>query len=282
MDRSEFQKILKEINVELTDNQCDQFDKYYEILVEWNKVMNLTGITQYDEVLVKHFVDSLAVFKAVCDTPEILDAWPIERGFILLSFCIASFLKAVCELSGTDNDIKNKINYFKNVSVIDVGTGAGFPGVPIKIAFPETDVCLLDSLNKRVNFLNEVINQLGIKKVDAIHSRAEDGARNPLYREKYRIGVSRAVANLATLSEYVLPFVEPGGYFIAYKSGEIDEELEASKKAIGVLGGEIKHVYKFSLPGTDFGRSFVFIKKNRITPKKYPRKSGLPSKEPIK
>ena len=235
MDRSEFQKILKEINVELTDNQCDQFDKYYEILVEWNKVMNLTGITQYDEVLVKHFVDSLAVFKAVC------------------------------ELSGTD-----------------VGTGAGFPGVPIKIAFPETDVCLLDSLNKRVNFLNEVINQLGIKKVDAIHSRAEDGARNPLYREKYRIGVSRAVANLATLSEYVLPFVEPGGYFIAYKSGEIDEELEASKKAIGVLGGEIKHVYKFSLPGTDFGRSFVFIKKNRITPKKYPRKSGLPSKEPIK
>ena len=111
MDRSEFQKILKEINVELTDNQCDQFDKYYEILVEWNKVMNLTGITQYDEVLVKHFVDSLAVFKAVC------------------------------ELSGTDNDIKNKINYFKNVSVIDVGTGAGFPGVPIKIAFPETDVC---------------------------------------------------------------------------------------------------------------------------------------------
>ena len=168
MDRSEFQKILKEINVELTDNQCDQFDKYYEILVEWNKVMNLTGITQYDEVLVKHFVDSLAVFKAVC------------------------------ELSGTDNDIKNKINYFKNVSVIDVGTGAGFPGVPIKIAFPETDVCLLDSLNKRVNFLNEVINQLGIKKVDAIHSRAEDGARNPLYREKYRIGVSRAVANLAT------------------------------------------------------------------------------------
>lgn len=252
MDRSEFQKILKEINVELTDNQCDQFDKYYEILVEWNKVMNLTGITQYDEVLVKHFVDSLAVFKAVC------------------------------ELSGTDNDIKNKINYFKNVSVIDVGTGAGFPGVPIKIAFPETDVCLLDSLNKRVNFLNEVINQLGIKKVDAIHSRAEDEARNPLYREKYRIGVSRAVANLATLSEYVLPFVEPGGYFIAYKSGEIDEELEASKKAIGVLGGEIKHVYKFSLPGTDFGRSFVFIKKNRITPKKYPRKSGLPSKEPIK
>ena len=178
--------------------------------------------------------------------------------------------------------VKNKINYFKNVSVIDVGTGAGFPGVPIKIAFPETDVCLLDSLNKRVNFLNEVINQLGIKKVDAIHSRAEDGARNPLYREKYRIGVSRAVANLATLSEYVLPFVEPGGYFIAYKSGEIDEELEASKKAIGVLGGEIKHVYKFSLPGTDFGRSFVFIKKNRITPKKYPRKSGLPSKEPIK
>ena len=154
LDRSEFQKILKEINVELTDNQCDQFDKYYEILVEWNKVMNLTGITQYDEVLVKHFVDSLAVFKAVC------------------------------ELSGTDNDIKNKINYFKNVSVIDVGTGAGFPGVPIKIAFPETDVCLLDSLNKRVNFLNEVINQLGIKKVDAIHSRAEDGARNPLYREK--------------------------------------------------------------------------------------------------
>ena len=224
--------------IKLSDHQLEQFETYYEMLVEKNKVMNLTAITEKNEVIDKHFADSLAL------------------------------IKGGVSLTGQ--------------KILDIGTGAGFPGVPIKIAFPETDVCLLDSLNKRVNFLNEVIHQLGIKKVDAIHSRAEDGARNPLYREKYRIGVSRAVANLATLSEYVLPFVEPGGYFIAYKSGEIDEELEASKKAIGVLGGEIKHVYKFSLPGTDFGRSFVFIKKNRITPKKYPRKSGLPSKEPIK
>ena len=191
----------------------------------------------------------------------------------------------------------------KEYEVCDLCCGSGAIGISIAHFRENTKVDLIDyydvpekvtkrnivkqKLSNRAKFiksdlLNEVINQLGIKKVDAIHSRAEDGARNPLYREKYRIGVSRAVANLATLSEYVLPFVEPGGYFIAYKSGEIDEELEASKKAIGVLGGEIKHVYKFSLPGTDFGRSFVFIKKNRITPKKYPRKSGLPSKEPIK
>jgi len=251
LDRSEFQKILKEINVELTDNQCDQFDKYYEILVEWNKVMNLTGITQYDEVLVKHFVDSLAVFKAVC------------------------------ELSGTDNDIKNKINYFKNVSVIDVGTGAGFPGVPIKIAFPETDVCLLDSLNKRVNFLNEVINQLGIKKVDAIHSRAEDGARNPLYREKYRIGVSRAVANISTLSEYCIPFIKLNGYFICYKADGCMNEINIGKNAIKVLGGEIEEIVDFNLPDTDIKRKIINIKKIKNTPKKYPRKPGLPSKEPI-
>ena len=240
MNIEEFKKIMifycEKIDIKFTEEQLNQFYKYMNLLLEWNEKINLTAITDPNEVILKHFIDSLTINKYIKE----------------------------------------------NSTLADVGTGAGFPGIPLKILRPDLKITLVDSLNKRINFLNEVINQLGIKKVDAIHSRAEDGARNPLYREKYRIGVSRAVANLATLSEYVLPFVEPGGYFIAYKSGEIDEELEASKKAIGVLGGEIKHVYKFSLPGTDFGRSFVFIKKNRITPKKYPRKSGLPSKEPIK
>lgn len=232
-----FDQKLEQIGIVLTKTQKQQFDKFYELLVEWNKVMNLTGITEYEEVNEKHFVDSLSIVKAV--------------------------------------DM-NQVS-----SVIDVGTGAGFPGIPLKIAFPHLKVVLLDSLNKRINFLNTVINELGLKDISTIHGRAEDFAKKPEYREQSDLCVSRAVANLATLSEYCIPYVKKDGMFVPYKSGEIDEELEQSKKAIHVLGGKTTDVVKFQLPGTEIGRSFVVIKKIQNTAKKYPRKAGLPSKEPI-
>ncbi len=252
MDNETFVQLLNKVSVTASEEQVAQFKQYYEILVEWNSFMNLTGITEYDEVLVKHFVDSVAVKKAIVD------------------------------ISKEDESIGELLSFDNDMSVIDVGTGAGFPGLPLKIAFPGSKVYLLDSLNKRVKFLGEVIDKLGLKGITAAHGRAEDAARQGDLRENFTVGVSRAVANLATLSEYVLPFVKTGGYFIAYKSGEIDEELQGAKKAIQVLGGEVKHVYKFALPDTDIERSFVFIKKTGSTPKKYPRKSGLPGKEPIK
>lgn len=233
---------LKEIGIELTQQQNEQYEKYYELLVEWNKVMNLTGITEHDEVLLKHYIDSLWVYTV----PE--------------------FSKQL----------------ESNPSLIDVGTGAGFPGVPLKIAFPMIKVTLLDSLNKRINFLNEVISSNKLENIVTIHGRAEDSAQNKELRENFDICVSRAVANLSTLSEYCLPFVKMGGIFISYKSGNIDEEIEESKKAVEILGGEIVNVYKSKLPNSDIERSFVVIKKIKNTPKKYPRKAGLPSKEPIK
>ena len=232
-----FENKLNELGIALTDNQKQQFDKFYELLVEWNKVMNLTGITEYEEVNEKHFVDSLSIVKAL--------------------------------------DIKSV------KSVIDVGTGAGFPGIPLKIAFPHLKVVLLDSLNKRINFLNTVIAELGLTDIKTIHGRAEDYAKQTEYREKFDLCVSRAVANLSTLSEYCLPYVSADGLFVPYKSGEIDEELENSKKAVKILGGKIENVVKFQLPGTEIGRSFVKIRKISNTNKKYPRKAGLPAKEPL-
>ncbi len=232
-----FETKLKELGIILNEKQKKQFDQFYELLVEWNKVMNLTGITEYEEVNEKHFVDSLSIVKAV--------------------------------------DM-NKVD-----SIIDVGTGAGFPGIPLKISFPHLKVVLLDSLNKRINFLNTVIDTLELKDISTIHGRAEDFAKKPEYREQFDLCVSRAVANLATLSEYCIPYVKKDGMFIPYKSGEIDEELEQSNKAIFVLGGKIQGVVKFQLPGTEIGRSFVIIRKMQNTAKKYPRKAGLPAKEPI-
>lgn len=228
----------KEIGIDLTDLQVDQFNRFYQMMVEKNKVMNLTGITEYGEVVKKHFIDSLSIVKII--------------------------------------DI-NKVS-----TVIDVGTGAGFPGIPLKIAFPHLKITLLDSLNKRIKFLNEVINETGLDNISTIHGRAEDFAKQNEYREQFDLCVSRAVANLATLSEYCLPYVKVGGKFVSYKSGEIDEEVENSKTAVKVLGGKISKIEKFQLQGTDIGRSFVEIKKVKNTGKKFPRKAGLPAKEPIK
>lgn len=233
-----FETRLKELGITLSKEQLEQFDRYYKILVEWNKVMNLTGITEYDEVNEKHFVDSLSIVKAID---------PMEYK-----------------------------------TVIDIGTGAGFPGIPLKIVFPHMKVVLLDSLNKRIKFLDTVIEELGLKEIETIHGRAEDFAKKQEYREVFDLCVSRAVANLATLSEYCLPYVRKGGKFVPYKSGEIDEEVSGAKKAVTILGGEIEDVIKFSLPGTEIGRSFVKIDKVKQTAKKYPRKAGLPSKEPLK
>lgn len=228
---------MDRLQIETNENMLEQFDLFYHLLVEWNKVMNLTGITEYEEVVEKHFADSLS---------------------------LARFLDL------------NKIH-----TVIDVGTGAGFPGIPLKIAFPHLKVVLLDSLNKRINFLNEVIAKLDLREIHTIHGRAEEYARKPEYREQFDLCVSRAVANLSVLSEYCIPYIRIRGIFVPYKSGEIDEEVAASRKAVDILGGQIDHVEKFQLPDTDIHRSFVFINKIKNTQKKYPRKAGTPAKEPL-
>nr|WP_330362172.1 16S rRNA (guanine(527)-N(7))-methyltransferase RsmG [Lacrimispora saccharolytica] len=235
-----FQNELNLLSIELKNYQINQFYDYFQLLIEWNKFMNLTAITEMDEVITKHFVDSLSLVKAVKEMRT------------------------------------------KNYRIIDVGTGAGFPGIPLKIAFPDLKITLMDSLNKRINFLNEAINRLELKEIEAIHGRAEDLGRDPLHREQYDLCLSRAVANLSTLSEYCMPFVKPGGYFIPYKSGKIEEELGAAKHAIFLLGGNVEEVKTFLLPGTEVERSLVKIVKNHGTSKKYPRKAGLPSKEPLK
>lgn len=237
-DTTQFEKDLDVLGVTLTKEQVDQFLKYYELLVEWNGFMNLTAITEYDEVMKKHFVDSLSLIKTF--------------------------------------DVN------KSVKVIDVGTGAGFPGLALKIAYPNLQVTLLDSLNKRINFLNEVILQLGLTGVETVHGRAEDFAKPDKLRGKFDLCVSRAVANLSTLSEYCLPFVKVGGEFISYKSEKITEEMAAAKNAINILGGKFDRSEEFTLPGSDIYRNLVVIKKVKDTPKKFPRKAGLPSKEPIK
>ena len=236
-DTSQFEKDLAELGIELTDRQIEKFLLYYEMLVEWNGFMNLTAITEYDEVMKKHFIDSLSLIKAY------------------------------------DLNQKKK--------VIDIGTGAGFPGLVLKIAFPQLEITLLDSLNKRIQFLDAVIQNLSLTGVETVHGRAEDFAKPGKLRECFDLAVSRAVSNLSTLSEYCLPFVKQGGYFISYKSEKISEETEAAKNAITLLGGKIRKQVDFTLPDSDIYRNFLLIEKVTATPKKYPRKAGLPSKEPL-
>ena len=234
MDR--LSELAKKIDIELNDHQLEQFQRYYELLVEWNKVMNLTAITDKEEVIIKHFADSLLLSKYK--------------------------------------------NLHDDLCVIDVGTGAGFPGIPLKIVYPELKVTLMDSLNKRLKFLDSVISELNLENITTVHSRAEDGGRSVEYREKYDLAVSRAVANLATLSEWCIPFVKPGGYFIPYKSNALSEEIRDGKKAIRILGGQVENIFTTTIPDSDNQRSFVFVKKLTNTEKKYPRKASA-AKKPI-
>lgn len=234
---NKFKMQLREFDLDLTADQENMFNRYYELLEEWNGVMNLTSIIDHDEVYEKHFIDSLAIAKAI--------------------------------------DM-NSVH-----TLIDVGTGAGFPGIPLKIVYPQLNVVLLDSLNKRVHFLNTVIDELNLNNISAVHGRAEDLAKKVEYREKFDICVSRAVADLSILSEYCIPFVKIGGNFISYKGREIDNEISRSIRAIHILGGELKESIKFQLPYSEIGRSFVMIEKKKSTPIKYPRKAGVPSKEPL-
>lgn len=236
-DTRQFIKDTESLGVKLTEGQIRQFLLYYEMLAEWNERMNLTAITAYDDVMKKHFVDSVSLRKA----------FPLKDG----------------------------------TSLIDVGTGAGFPGLALGIAFPGLQITLLDSLKKRIVFLEEVIKSLELKNIQAVHGRAEDMAKPGLFREKYDLCVSRAVANLSALSEYCLPFVKVGGFFVSYKSDKISEEKKAAENAVLLLGGKFSEQISFTLPESTLCRTLVLIEKVKETPVKYPRKAGLPGKQPL-
>lgn len=226
----------KQLQINLNENQIEQFYQYMELLVEWNKKMNLTAIIEPNEIILKHFIDSLTIN-----------------------------------------------NYLKQAeTILDIGTGAGFPGIPLKIVEKEKKITLLDSLNKRIQFLQVVIQTLKLEKIEAIHGRAEEFIKQEAKREVYDIVVSRAVARLNILLEYMLPFTKIGGKCICMKAIDIQEELQEAEKAMKLLGGEIEKVDTISLPGSDIKRNIIIIKKVNSTPKKYPRKAGTPTKEPIK
>lgn len=228
---------LKKLNISIDEDQKSKFSKYYSLLLEKNKVMNLTRITDEEEIIIKHFVDSLMIAK-------------------------------VAEMEKVE-------------SLIDVGTGAGFPGIPIKIMWPEIKVTLLDSLDKRVGFLQEVIEELDLEGAKAIHGRAEDFGQDDNYREKFDLCASRAVADLSVLSEYCIPFVKEQGEFISYKADGSEEEIHNAKNAIEVLGGCLERIATETIPGTDIKRQFAVIRKIEKTDSKYPRKAGKPSKKPL-
>ena len=239
MELEEFTKIfnnyLEKLNLTLTEEQIEKFYNYMNLLIEWNKKINLTAIVEPKDIILKHFIDSLTIEK---------------------------YIK-------------------KGETIIDVGTGAGFPGIPLKIAREDLKITLADSLNKRINFLNEVINKLNLKDIETIHTRAEELGKNKKYREKFDIATSRAVANMSTLSEYLIPFIKVKGRCICMKSSDIDTELENAKKAINILGCKIESKDKFDLPNSDLGRSVIILRKVKNTPSKFPRKAGTPAKEPI-
>ncbi|MDP4104998.1 MAG: 16S rRNA (guanine(527)-N(7))-methyltransferase RsmG [Bacillota bacterium] len=237
MKIEQFVAMLAEKGIDLTPEQLDQFERYYQILVEWNEKMNLTAITDKDEVYLKHFYDSIS----------------------------AAFY----------------FDFSKPIQLCDVGAGAGFPSIPLKIVFPSIELTIVDSLNKRITFLNHLASQLKLDHVHFIHDRAETFGVNPDHREKYDVVTARAVARMSVLSELCLPLVKQGGRFIAMKAAHASEELEQGKKAITLFGGVVEDTFTFTLPIEESERNIIVIKKTKITPKKYPRKPGTPNKIPI-
>ncbi|MBR3163175.1 MAG: 16S rRNA (guanine(527)-N(7))-methyltransferase RsmG [Clostridia bacterium] len=240
MDKIKFSRKLKEeaenISIELNEKQLEAFYDYMKLLIEWNEKINLTAIVDPEEIITKHFVDSLTALKYIEESN----------------------------------------------SVVDIGTGAGFPGIPIKIANRNINMTLVDSLNKRINFLNEVISKNDLVNIEAIHCRAEEFGKNIKYREKYDIAISRAVARLNVLVEYLLPTIKVGGKCICMKGPDSEEEVNEAEKAIEILGGKLEKIECFVLPGTDIKRSIIIINKIKNTPNQYPRKAGMPAKNPIK
>ena len=237
MFKAILEKAAKEYNLAMTEQQLGQFAAYNQLLLEWNEKINLTAITEPEQVAVKHMIDSLSCYQ--------------DKFFE------------------------------KGANIIDVGTGAGFPGIPLKIMQPDLQLTLLDSLNKRVNFLTKVTETLALDNVAVIHSRAEDGARNREYRENFDIAVSRAVARLNVLSELCLPFVRVGGYFIALKGAQYQAEIAEAANALKILGGKVKLVVPVHLPRLQDVRAVIYIEKIVKTPKIYPRKAGNPEKNPL-
>lgn len=229
------QALTNQIEIALTEEQVRQFYDYMNLLLEWNEKINLTAITEPEEIILKHFVDSMT---------------------------IAPYLK-------------------KCKNFVDVGTGAGFPGIPIKILMPDIKITLVDSLQKRILFLQNVIEKLNLTQIETIHARAEEFGKNIKFRESFDIATSRAVANLSVLSEYLIPLVKLNGKCICMKGAQVKDEVEGAKKAIQILGGKLVEENEFCLPNTDMGRTILIIDKVALTPNKYPRKAGTPAKEPI-
>lgn len=238
MEYKEFEKEIlensKEIKIIITEKEIKSLYKYMKLMLEWNKNINLTAITDEKEVIIKHFIDSISINKYIKEANKIMD----------------------------------------------IGTGAGFPGIPLKILNKDIEFILVDSLNKRINFLEEVKKELSLNKLELLHARAEELAKNKKYRENVDIVVSRAVARLRVLAEYMLPFVQENDLCICMKGPNIEEELEESKKALDILGGKIENIEHIILPG-NLERNIILIRKIKRTPEKYPRKAGIPVKQPL-